>query len=135
MGRMFLFTAALFGMANIALAEPFQEVTVGVPVANLAEAEAWYAKLLGPDTEIMRPYPGITEFKVAPGVWLQLFEPEDETVSQPILRFLVGDIAATQATHASVKINSGEAIEVPGLVTYSEFYDPDGNALGLYELP
>ena len=45
------------------------------------------------------------------------------------------DIAATQATHASVAINSGKVIEVPGLVTYSEFYDPDGNALGLYELP
>jgi hypothetical protein len=83
----------------------------------------------------MRPYPGITEFKVAPGVWLQLFEPEGETVSKPILRFLVGDIAATQATHASLDINSGEAIDVPGLVTYSEFSDPDGNALGLYDLP
>ena len=135
MGRMILFASVFFGMAGAALAEPFQEVTVGVPVANLAEAEAWYAKLLGPDTEVVRPYPGITEFKVAPGVWFQLFEPEGEAVSKPILRFLVEDIAATQATHASVAINSGKVIEVPGLVTYLEFYDPDGNALGLYDLP
>ena len=135
MGRMILFASVVFGMANAALAEPFREVTVGVSVANLAEAEAWYAKLLGPDTEVVRPYPGITEFKVAPGGWFQLFEPEGEAVSKPILRFLVDDIAATQATHASVDINSGKVIEVPGLVTYSEFYDPDGNALGLYELP
>lgn len=135
MGRMILFASVFFGVAGAALAEPFQEVTVGVPVANLAEAEAWYAKLLGPDTEVVRPYPGITEFKVAPGVWLQLFEPEGDAVSKPILRFLVEDIAATQATHASVAINSGKVIEVPGLVTYSEFYDLDGNPLGLYELP
>lgn len=85
MGRMILFASVFFGMAGAALAEPFQEVTVGVPVANLAEAEAWYAKLLGPDTEVVRPYPGITEFKVAPGVWFQLFEPEGEAVSKPIL--------------------------------------------------
>jgi predicted enzyme related to lactoylglutathione lyase len=51
------------------------------------------------------------------------------------LRFLVDDIAAAQATLTSVGINSGEAIEVPGLVTFSEFTDPDGNALGLYDLP
>jgi predicted enzyme related to lactoylglutathione lyase len=135
MGGMSRFAAVLLAMTGVASAEPFQEVTIGVPVTNLAEAEAWYTKFLGLDAEVTRPYPGITEFKVAPGVWLQLFEPEGETDRGSILRFLVDDIAAAQATLTSVGINSGEAIEVPGLVTFSEFTDPDGNALGLYDLP
>jgi predicted enzyme related to lactoylglutathione lyase len=135
MGGMFRYAAVLLAMTGAASAEPFQEVTVGVPVTNLAEAEAWYTKLLGPDAEVMRPFPGITEFKIAPGVWLQLFEPEGEIDSGSTLRFLVDDIAAAQAKLTSVDINSGEAIEVPGLVTFSEFTDPDGNALGLYDLP
>jgi catechol 2,3-dioxygenase-like lactoylglutathione lyase family enzyme len=135
MVRLFSSAAVLLAMTGFASAEPFQEVTVGIPVANLADAEAWYTKLLGPDAEVVRPYPGITEFKVAPGVWLQLFEPDGEMAAKPILRFLVDDIAAAQAAHAGMDINSGQAIEIPGLVTFSEFTDPDGNALGLYDLP
>lgn len=33
---------AFLAMTGFASAEPFQEVTVGVPVASIAEAEAWY---------------------------------------------------------------------------------------------
>ena len=125
----------LLAMIGSASAEPFQEVTVGIPVGNMAEAEAWYAKLLGPNAEVVRPVPGVTEFKVAPGVWLQLFEAEDLKASKPIVRFLVDNIASTQAVHAKANIDSGKAVEVPGVVTYSEFTDPFGNALGLYDLP
>ncbi|MCA3437688.1 MAG: VOC family protein [Rhodobacter sp.] len=135
MGVMFRFAAVLLAMTGVASAEPFQEVTVGIPVTNLAEAEAWYSKLLGPDVEVMRPDPGITELKIAPGVWLQLFEPGGVEDSGSILRFQVDNMAAAQAKLNSVDIDSGEAIEVPGLVTFSEFRDPDGNALGLYDLP
>lgn len=127
--------AALLAITGFAAAEPFQEVTVGIPVADLAKAEVWYARLLGPGAEILRPYPGVTEFKVAPGVWLQLFEPEGDLVAKHVLRFMVNDIATVQAAHASMGINSGEAIKIPGLVTFSEFSDPDGNLLGLYDLP
>jgi len=126
---------ALLAMPNFAVAEPFQEVTVGVPVASIVDAEAWYLNLLGSDVEILRPFPGVVEFKVAPGVWLQIFEADEQQESGAVVRFLVDDIAASQVQHATVGINSGDAIEIPNVVSFSEFTDPDGNALGLYDLP
>jgi predicted enzyme related to lactoylglutathione lyase len=129
--------AAVAGMfmASAASTEPFQEVVVGVPVASVVDAEAWYHDLFGPDVEIIRPVPGVVEFKVAPGVWFQIFEAEGQQASGNIVRFKVDDIYTTQRDGAELGINMGEAIEVPNVVTYSEFADPDGNALGLYDLP
>lgn len=126
---------AVLAMAGSVSAEPFQEVTVGVPVVSIAEAEAWYSSFLGPDTEVIRPVPGVVEFKVAPGVWLQLFETDGQQPAGAVVRFLVDDMAVTQSTHADLGIETGEAIEIPDVVTFSEFTDPFGNALGLYDLP
>ncbi|MGR3711696.1 MAG: VOC family protein [Shimia sp.] len=126
---------AFFAMAGFAVAEPFQEVTVGVPVASIVDAEAWYLNLLGSDVEVLKPVPGVVEFKVAPNVWLQIFEQNGPQASDPIIRFLVDDIEAAQAQRAEFGINTGEAIDIPTVVAFSEFSDPDGNALGLYDLP
>jgi predicted enzyme related to lactoylglutathione lyase len=120
---------------SIAAAEPFQEVTVGVPVSSISDAEAWYINLLGADIEVLRPFPGVVEFKVAPGVWFQIFEAGDQQTSGAVVRFLVNDIDATQRESAKAGIATGDAIEIPDVVTFSEFADPDGNALGFYDLP
>lgn len=130
-----LASAVCLAMTGLALAEPFQEITVGVPVASIAKAEAWYLNLLGSDVEVIKPSPGVVEFKVAPGVWLQIFEADDQQPTGAIVRFLVDDMSAAQGQRTNVGINTGEAIEVPSVVTFSEFSDPDGNALGLYALP
>lgn len=128
-------SAALLVMTSVAAAEPFNEVTISLPVPSLADAEAWYTKLLGPDVEIARPVPSIVEFKVAPGVWLQLFEVAAQQPTSAIVRFSVDDFSATQSALLAAGINSGEAITIPDVVTYSEFADPYGNSLGLYALP
>jgi hypothetical protein len=51
MGGMFGSAAVLLAMTGVASAEPFQEVTVGVPVTNLAETEhntvTWKPSLVG----------------------------------------------------------------------------------------
>ncbi|KZL14015.1 VOC family protein [Pseudovibrio sp. Ad26] len=133
--RFALVCVASLAFASIVSAEPFQEVTIGVPVPSLAEAEAWYTNFLGPDTEVIRPVPGIVEFKVAPGVWLQIFEADDAQPSGTILRFLVEEMAAAQKVRSELNIDTGEAVEIPEVVTYSEFADPSGNALGFYDLP
>jgi len=122
-------------LTGAALAEPFQEMTVGVPVPSLSEAEAWYATFLGSDTEVIRPAPGIVEYKVAPGVWLQLFEAGEQQSEGAVIRYRVDDLPAEQEKRASVGIGTGEAIEIPDVVTFSEFSDPFGNALGFYEMP
>ncbi|MGC1495069.1 MAG: VOC family protein [Sulfitobacter sp.] len=121
--------------ASFASAEPFREITVGVPVSSIADAEPWYLNFLGADTEIMRPVPGVVEFKVAPDTWIQVFESENQQPSGAIIRFLVDDMEVAQKIRSERGINTGEAIEIPGIVTYSEFTDPFGNALGLYDLP
>ncbi|WP_108817878.1 VOC family protein [Pseudovibrio sp. Alg231-02] len=135
MRRLAMAFVASLAFTSIVSAEPFQEVTIGVPVPSLEEAEVWYAKFLGPDTEVIRPVPGIVEFKVAPGVWLQVFEADDAQSTGTIVRFLVDDMATSQQARSEVNIHTGEAIEIPEVVTYSEFADPSGNALGFYDLP
>lgn len=132
-----LITAATVSvmLACTAGAEPFSEITVGVPVTSIEDAEAWYIKLFGPDVEILRPVPGVVEFKAAPGVWYQIFEADAQDPSETIVRFAVDNIVETQRAGAEAGINTGEAMAIPDVITFSEFSDPDGNALGLYELP
>lgn len=130
-----LSSLAFFALTSVARADPFQEITVGVPVPSLSEAERWYAKFFGTDTEVIRPAPGVVEFKVAPGVWFQLFEADTQQSQGAVVRYQVDDMAAAQTARADAGITTGEAIEIPGVVTYSEFSDPFGNALGFYALP
>ncbi|WP_027834917.1 VOC family protein [Maritalea myrionectae] len=127
----------MFGLALSApgWAQGFGEATVAVPVTSLAEAKAWYGDFLGPDSEVMEPAPGIVELRATPNMWLQLYEAEKMPEAGTVLRFLVEDMDAAQAKYAERGIDVGEAIEVPGIVIYSEFTDPFGNQLGLYDLP
>ncbi|MEQ1900081.1 MAG: VOC family protein [Devosia sp.] len=135
MRRIAWVSAIFLGLAGAATAEPFEEVTIGLPVPALSEAEAWYASFLGPDVEFIHPVPGIVEFKIAPGVWLQLFETADQEAASSVVRFSVTDFEAAQSARAGVGIETGEAVIVPDAVTFSEFSDPYGNALGLYSVP
>lgn len=135
MRAMLLASAAALMVSGVASAEPFGEVTIGVPVPSLSEAEAWYGQLLGSGAEKIEPAPGVVEFKATPHVWLQIFEVENHQPSGAVVRFRVEDMAVAQATRAEAGIDTGEAIEVPGIVTYSEFADPFGNGLGFYALP
>ncbi len=122
-------------LTSAAASAPFNEVTIGVPVNSIENAEAWYINLFGPEVEILRPAPGVVEFKVAPGVWYQIFEAEEAQTSGAVVRFLVDDIEETHRAGAEIGINMGEAIAIPEVISFSEFSDPDGNSLGLYSLP
>ncbi len=128
-------SAAFLMMTKFASAERFEEVTVGVPVSSVANAEAWYLDFFGHDTEVLRPVPGVVEFNIAPGFWFQIFETNDPQPSAATVRFLVDDIGVSQAEWAEVGIKTGEPVHVPDVVTFTEFSDPDGNPLGLYDLP
>lgn len=135
MRRLLNASVALFAMTAATAAAPFQEITVGIPVPSLTQAVTWYTNFLGPDTEVIKPFPGVVEFKVGPDVWIQLFESDNQQPSGAIIRFLVDDMASAQRARAKVGIDTGEAITIPDTVTYTEFADPFGNALGLYDLP
>lgn len=135
MRRIFIALFATIFITSNGLAAGFDEATVGIPVTSVAEAEEWYTKLLGPDAEIIRPFPGLIEIKATPNLWLQLFEAEDASPSKTIVRFLVKDMALTQERLSKLGIDTGEAIVVPETIIYSEFTDPFGNPLGFYALP
>lgn len=133
MKRKAMIIAALLLGPTVAVADTFKEVTVGIPVPSISDAEEWYGKFFGADTEVMRPVPGVVEYHAAPGVWVQIYE--GPQISAGAVRFLVDDIDSTQQAFSEAGIDTGEAIEVPGVVTYSEFVDPFGNNLGFYDLP
>ncbi len=122
-------------LASGAAAQTFNEATVAVPVSSLEQAKDWYGKFLGEGAEMIEPAPGVLEIRATPNMWLQLYETEQMPETGAVIRFLVDDMAATQAAYAAKGIDTGEAIEVPAIVTYSEFTDPFGNQLGLYDLP
>lgn len=134
--RVLVLSAALgLALTSNAGAQAFSEATVAVPVTSLDEAKVWYGKFLGEDADILEPAPGVIEFKATPNMWLQLYEVEEMPETGAVVRFLVDDMAATQASYSEKGIDVGEAIEVPGVVIYSEFTDPFGNAMSLYDLP
>ena len=67
MQLLFAAAAAAFAGAPVALAlsQPFDEITIGIPVPSLESAGALYRGSLGPDVEMIEPAPGIVEFKSA----------------------------------------------------------------------
>ena len=116
-------------------ADTFKEVTIGLPVSSLNEAERWYSQFIGAEVEMIRPAEGIAEFKIAPGVWLQLFVVDHKESANSVIRFSVDDFVSAQQIRSVVGIKTGEAITIPDVVTFSEFNDPFGNALGFYSVP
>ena len=103
-------------------------VTVVLPVADLAAAVAFYGALFGrgPDEE---PAPGLAEFELRPGVWLQLSTGDAE----PEVLLGVDDLAAAHA-HAESIGAAPSAVAAEGPVSWSIVADPDGNRLALVQL-
>lgn len=104
-----------------------KSVTVGLTVSNLEEAASWYEKLLMSDEKIS-PVEGIIEYQIG-SVWLQLYE-EKINVSENGLRFEVEDLDTEFERLKTLGVIVDEVIEdVPGVLRYVDFSDPDGNKL------
>lgn len=108
------------------------EVTVGLAVSDLASARAWYEEVLELDGPDLEPMEGLVEYKVGP-IWLQLDE-VDVAESSTVLRLGVPDIEAEHARLTALGVEVDEVIEIPDLISYFDFRDPDGNELSLYQL-
>jgi predicted enzyme related to lactoylglutathione lyase len=103
-------------------------VTIGLPVRDLDAARAWYERVLGKVADI-EPVPGILEFEVHPGSWLQLHD-GDRTV----FRIGVKDVEAARDRLATMGIFVAPIERVEGVIAFFEFSDPDGNHLSLYQV-
>ena len=105
-------------------------VTVGIPVSNLAEARMWYEQVLqkqGPD---IQPEEGIVEYQLG-DTWLQLFEGA-VSGNNGIFRIGVPNIHTERSRLVELGLTITEVEELPGVVAYCDFRDPDGNQLSLY---
>ncbi|WP_430607191.1 hypothetical protein IGJ55_000327 [Enterococcus sp. AZ170] len=109
-----------------------KSITVGLPVSNLEASACWYEKLLMSDEKI-NPVEGVIEYPVG-SIWIQLFE-EKMNVSENVLRLEVEDLDTEFERLKTLGVIVDEAIEdVPGIIRYVDFSDPDGNKLSFYWL-
>ncbi|WP_462249595.1 VOC family protein [Ekhidna sp.] len=122
----------LFSCIYLNAQSTFSSSTFSFPVSNLEASTEWYSDLLS-NTNAISPAEGVVEFELNEKTWLQLFEGESST-NTAILRLEVNDI---QSEHKRLKILgiSPTNIElVPGVVSYFDFKDPDGNQLSFYTI-
>ena len=109
-----------------------KSITVGLPVSNLEQSASWYEKLLMSDEKLI-PVDGVIEYLIG-SVWIQLFE-EKTNVSENILRLEVEDLRTEFERLKTLGVIVDEVIEdVPDIIQYFDFSDPDGNKLSFYWL-
>jgi catechol 2,3-dioxygenase-like lactoylglutathione lyase family enzyme len=107
-------------------------ITVGIPVRDIGEAIGWYQRVLGIDRGI-EPVPGVHEFEVWRGCWLQLFQGEPSS-SEHVLRVGVEDIDGERRRLLGLGLAVADTERVEGVIAFCDFADPDGNRLSLYQV-
>lgn len=107
-------------------------VTVGLAVKDLKKSVKWYRKVFEPQEET-QPMEEIAELKLGP-VWLQLFQ-KPAVPGDGALRFGVADLEAQRARLKKMRLKAEEITDIPGIIRYFDFSDPDGNLLSMYQLP
>lgn len=110
-------------------------LTIAMHCADLARSVSWYQDILGFELLYRLDDMGWAELKTAvPGVNVGVSQVEDVKKGGPTPTFGVSDIDNARATLESrgVKFDR-DTITIPDMVRLATFYDPDGNALMLYE--
>jgi predicted enzyme related to lactoylglutathione lyase len=110
-------------------------VTIGLTVSNLETARRWYEQVFELATPDLEPIDGVAEYDLG-SAWLQLGEGQPADSSSTTIRFEVPDVAAEHARILALdlEIELDEIVQVPDLIDFFVFRDPDGNLLSLYTL-
>lgn len=88
---------------------------------------SWYEKILMSDEKLI-PFEGVIEYQIG-SVWIQFFE-EKINVSENVL-----PLEIEFERLKTLWVITDEVIEdVPGIIRYFDFSDPDGNKLSFYLL-
>ncbi len=105
--------------------------TVGLSVSNLENSVKWYQDVFQ-ISQVLRPVEGVAEMKIGP-VWLQLYE-NKSIKAENALRFGVTNVEKVRKRLVEMGLEVEEISEVPDLIRYFDFRDPDGNGLSFYQL-
>lgn len=109
-----------------------KKIYASLLVADIAAAEAWYAKLLGraPDN---RPMATLVQWELFDGAGLMLSTSE-EIAGQGAGFFYVEDVAVERSRLRGLGIELGD--DIPGdYSTLAQVRDPDGNLITLATPP
>ena len=105
--------------------------TVGLPVTNLADSVKWYQEVFQ-ISQVQHPMEGVAEMKIGT-VWLQLYE-NNSITAENALRFGVTNVEKVRKRLVEMGLRVEEISEVPDLIRYFDFRDPDGNGMSFYQL-
>ena len=108
-----------------------KDVITVIKVSDLAKSREWYSKLLGkgPDLE---PFPGNVEYKVG-GAWVQVSEGKVSPSSWSLQRE-VEDLPREHERLRGVGIRTAEIGTAPGVISWYDLKDPDGNSMRWFQV-
>lgn len=100
-----------------------------VPVSDIDAGGGWYSSLFGraPDNN---PMPGLLEWQVRPGGWVQVFT-DPERAGSGLLNFAVDDLEAAVAEIGARGVEAEPIVDAAKGVRLATLTDPDGNLLRL----
>lgn len=111
-------------------------LTLAMQVADMNKAQAWYRDVLGFTTLYSLDDMGWCELATeVKGVNVGLSQVAEPKVGAgPVPTFGVKDIDAARSELESKDVRfDGDTQTIPGMVRLATFFDPDGNALMLFE--
>ncbi|HYP46908.1 MAG TPA: VOC family protein [Propionibacteriaceae bacterium] len=117
---------------------------VPVPVTDVDKAKAFYTDQVGFVVDVdVRPFDGMRFVQLTPPgsacsivIGFGLIGISDMTPgSQKGLHLVVPDIDKARSDLIGRGVDVGDVVEVGGGVKYAWFADPDGNSMGLQEMP
>jgi predicted enzyme related to lactoylglutathione lyase len=108
-------------------------LTVTVQVGETAVALAFYSGVLGREPDYVA-HDDFHEWEVCERAWLQVSSGhETPAACSSRVRFEVADIAAEIERLRALGVAVAEPTTLPDVVVFTDFTDPWGNRLGLYQ--
>ncbi|MFF4768231.1 VOC family protein [Streptomyces sp. NPDC001255] len=111
----------------------FTHVLAVAPVTDHAAAVAWYERLLGRPADA-RPTPGLADWHLTDGGWLQVFT-DPGHAGKALINLAVTDLDTELAALAAQGIAADATTAAKDRVRFASVHDPDGNRLTLIERP
>ena len=110
-----------------------KSVAIGIPVNNLEKSAKQYKDIFEPEKELISTDFQIIEQRTAP-IWIQLFEGKTE-INDNVVNFEVENLEKEyNRLKEMTVISNEEIIDIPDVIKYLEFKDPDGNKLTFLEI-